>query len=148
KGPAVREVRQPERPQPDCARAQKRRGLGVGEDGRYGVYVCVTGEHVFGVSAVTVPPRSQELGAEVIVARRAVGALAAGGKYPRRPYPVPRAVERDVLARIDDRSHDLMAGDNREARRRGPSFYLVELRVADAAGRDAYQYLVAFGDGN
>jgi hypothetical protein len=78
-----------QRPVADCAGAQERRRLGIGEDLRDGMGGPFGDDHVFPVAPVGVPARGPETGAEVLQTLPAEFAVPAGRKDPADADPSP-----------------------------------------------------------
>ncbi|MBV6467961.1 MAG: hypothetical protein PGMFKBFP_03334 [Anaerolineales bacterium] len=128
----VVEIAQAERAIADRARAQQRRGFGIGQG--IGDRVDEVGAefHILGVSAVHVAARGLELRTEILPPRLAEVALAARGRDPRRA---------DALTALRD-AHRLMSQNDGQPRRGRPPFDLVQFGAADSAADDAQQYFV------
>ena len=115
----------------DGAGAEQRRRLlvreGVGDD----VGVIFAHRHVLGVAAVHIPAGCPKRGAQVLVCRpgRSVD--------PTDAHPVADSELPDARADAGHVADHLVPEDDRQARRRRAPFDLVELRVTDAARRDA-----------
>ena len=94
-----------------------------------------------------VPPGGAKVGAEVLAPLAAIVAAAAGGEDPGDPHPVADPKDH-ALPKGCHPPHHLVAGDDRQPRRRRPPLDLVQLRVADAADRDPDENLPDAGLGH
>ena len=132
----------------DEAGAEERRGVGGAQAGREGEAVALVGHGVLGVAAVEVVAGEACVGAEVLAARPAEAAGAAGPPQPGNADPRAGVEARDVGAEGDDFAHDLMAEHERELGVGQLAVDDVQVGAAHAARRDPQQHLVRSGNGH
>src|SRR5437867_650600 len=125
-----------ERPVPDDARAEERRGVGIAEGRRDPIGERRGRDRVVREAAVGVV--ASELGAlaEVLAARRAVRAGAARAAQPREAHARARLEARRPGARALDPADDLVAGNDRRPDERQVALDEVEVGATDAARAD------------
>ena len=99
--------------------------------------------HQLGIAAVGVAAGRPELLAEVLLAPAAEGAVPARGEDPGDADPIAEPEGARPRAQRRDPPDDLMAQDDRQARRGHPALDLVQLGMADAAGLHVDQHLAA-----
>ena len=122
--------------------AQQRRRLGVAVAAGERKAVAGVGDRVLGVAAVDLVAGEAGVRAQVLLARPAVAASAAGPAEPGHADPLARAREpRRPRPRADDVADDLVAGNDRQLRLRQLAVDDVQVGAADGARGDLDQHL-------
>jgi hypothetical protein len=123
-----------ERPVPDQPSTEQRRDLRVFAPRRETEAVPLVRDGLLGIAAVQRVAREPRPIAQVLAARPAIAALAAGPPEPRHTHTV---ADGEPLPAFDDRADDLVSEDERQLRVGGLAVPDVQVGPADPARMDA-----------
>ena len=129
----------------DEAGAQKRCRRHVAILRRQGEAKALVRHRIFGIAAVDVVAGEARLGAEILAAPAAKGALAAGPAEPGHPDARAGRKRRHLRPGFDHRADDLVARDQRQLGVRELAVEDVEIGTADPARVHANEHLVGPG---
>ena len=121
--------------------AEERRGVGVAVAVGDAEAEAVVGEHEVLVAAVEMAAGEPRVVAEVLLARMAEAAAAAGAAEPRHADPLADVEAVGARAHLRHLADDLVAGHDRVAADRQFAVDEVEVGAADAAGKHADEEL-------
>src|SRR2546427_3065242 len=110
--------------------------------GRERQAVACVGEHLLGVTAVPRVPGEARPLAQILTARAAIEALAAGEGEPGHPHAIADAELAGLRAERRDGADDLVARSHRKGNCRQLAIEQVQVRTAHAAGLHSDQQLV------
>ena len=125
----------------DEAGAEQRGGFGVAVFLRQVEAIAPVGDDVFGIAAVDVAAGEVRRVAEVLHARQAVVAVAAGPAEPGHADARPHGEVADAAAQRLNPADDLVSGYDRIARLRQFAVGDMQVRAAHAAGQNTNQNL-------
>src|SRR5437660_940543 len=127
----------------DEPRAKKRGELRGRPFGGERQAVALVGEHLLGVTAVPRVPGEARPLAQILAARAAIEAFAAGEGEPRHPHAIADAELAGLRAERRDGADDLVARRHRKGNCRQLAIEEMQVRAADATGLHPDQQLVS-----
>ena len=125
--------------------AEQRRGFGVAVFLRQMEAVAPVGDDVVGIAAVDIAAGEMRRVAEILHARQAVVAMAAGPAEPGHADARADGEVADAFAQRLDAADDLVTGHDRIARLRQFAIGDVQVRAAHATGKNTNQDLTGTG---
>ena len=119
--------------------AEKRRRFGIAECCGDGVGKIFLHRHEFRIPAVGIPSGRPEIRAQVLLPVAAKPALSASRVDPGHAGAIAGPELIGARARLLDNTHDLMAENDRQPRRRRPPLDFIQFGVANPARVDLEQ---------